>query len=201
MSAGRSEVVPNQHWSLLLRSARCSPFRLRPNDGHDVGRNRSCSAVLPQHFIHVLPGREHFSEVSTTTCASRLHNISMLNRIKSKIVNSCTTAECYESTFRLPAARNSSPHVRPDAKPATQGSGGGGSSPSGHLSRITRTGASMLNKSSILRRPTAVAEPLNGRSRVADGAASERPASTDRTVGSARGLDNSIGLDQLIGQR
>lgn len=104
MSADRSEVVLDQHWSLLLRSARCSPFRLRPNAGHDVGRNRSCSAVLPQHFIHVLPGREHFSEASTTTRMRCPGNAPVLNRTKSETVNFCTTAECYESIFRLSAA-------------------------------------------------------------------------------------------------
>lgn len=171
MSADRSEVVLDQHWSLLLRSARCSPFRLRPNAGHDVGRNRSCSAVLPQHFIHVLPGREHFSEASTTTRMRCPGNAPVLNRTKSETVNFCTTAECYESIFRLSAAGI---HFRTSGRMRNRRPGGrarAGPSLSGHLGHVTRTGHAESTKRQSLGaqgRSGTCAGALGGGRRVAD---------------------------------
>lgn len=183
MSADRSEVVPSQHWSLLLRSARCSPFRLRPDAGHDVGRNRSCSAVLLQHFIHVLPGREHFSEASPTTCARRPRNAPVLNRTKSKIVNFCTTAEGYRYTFRSPRPRihrrtsarmRNLPHP-PARRPCGHCPSTCGTSPA---RGATRSGE--VNKTSIHREAEAGSEPKRRHLRALGGPVRKRPGGLGR---------------------
>ncbi|CAD5951873.1 protein of unknown function [Streptomyces sp. KY75] len=95
MSADRWAAAPDLHSSLLLRSARSSPFG--SGRRRDVGRNRSCSVLLPQHFSHVSPGREQLSETSASSCEHRSYGGRVLNGMKSIPVNFSTTAERYRT--------------------------------------------------------------------------------------------------------
>lgn len=99
-SGGRCLLVGGRQHQVCARHCYCGRHALpRFGSGRrgDVGRKRSCSVLLTQHFSHVSPGREQLSETSTASCEHRSYGARVLNGTKSIPPNSAITAERYRS--------------------------------------------------------------------------------------------------------